>query len=521
MSRTSKSLKNIMVVLIGQGIGTLIAFIARTLFIKFLSKEYLGIDGLFTNILTVLSLTELGVGEAITYSLYKPLAEKNEEKIVALMKLFKKIYTIIGILILIAGIAIAPFIENFLNEKPNINENLQLIFIFFVINSALSYFYSYKKSLLIADQNKYITTIYKYVCYFFLNVLQLIVLYITHNYYLYLILLIINTLIENILISRGVNKMYPYLKKYGDIEINHETKEEIIKNTKALMLHKIGSTVVKSTDNILISKLIGIVEVGIYSNYYLITNAFVTIINQIFNAVLASVGNLGATETNKKKLQVFNAINFMNFLIYSFVTGGLLILFNPFISVWVGKDFLFGMPVVISICVNFYLTGMRRTVIIFRDALGLYWYDRYKAIFEAIINLIFSILLAKVCGIVGIFLGTMISTVTCCIFIEPYVLYKHGFNMSSKRYFMNYFKYMIITIIELVIMQFLASIVNYLGFSGLTEIGIKLIICLVIPNIINYIIFNNTEEFNYFKEIAKKLLDNLKNKRKKLIIREV
>lgn len=512
MSRTKKSLRNIIIVLIGQGIGTLVAFVARTFFIQLLGKEYLGIDGLFSNILTVLSLTELGVGEAIVYSLYKPLAEKDIPKIQALMKLYRKVYNCIGIIVLILGICITPFIEVFLSERPAIDENLKILFLFFVVNTGMSYFYSYKRSLLIADQNKYITTIYKYACYLILNILQITILYLTHNYYLYLTLMLINTLAENILISIKVNKMYPYLKQNNSNKVDKETKQQIIKNTKALMFHKVGSTVVNSTDSILISKLVGIVEVGMYSNYYLITNAFVTIINQIFNAVLASVGNLGVTADNDKKEQVFKVMNLINFLIYSFVTCGLITLFNPFISVWVGKDMVFPMTVVIVICINFYLNGMRRSVIVYRDALALYWYDRYKPIFESIINLVFSFILGKQFGVIGIILGTIISTITCCIFVEPYILYKYGFKRSSKKYFKRYFKYMLIVIMEAIIIILISIPIDTMSLNLILEIAVKLILCLIIPNLINYLIFRKSKEGIYILNLIDKILKGIKSK---------
>ena len=498
--------------LIGQGIGTLVAFVARTFFIQLLGKEYLGIDGLFSNILTVLSLTELGVGEAIVYSLYKPLAEKDIPKIQALMKLYRKVYNCIGIIVLILGICITPFIEVFLSERPAIDENLKILFLFFVVNTGMSYFYSYKRSLLIADQNKYITTIYKYACYLILNILQITILYLTHNYYLYLTLMLINTLAENILISIKVNKMYPYLKQNNSNKVDKETKQQIIKNTKALMFHKVGSTVVNSTDSILISKLVGIVEVGMYSNYYLITNAFVTIINQIFNAVLASVGNLGVTADNDKKEQVFKVMNLINFLIYSFVTCGLITLFNPFISVWVGKDMVFPMTVVIVICINFYLNGMRRSVIVYRDALALYWYDRYKPIFESIINLVFSFILGKQFGVIGIILGTIISTITCCIFVEPYILYKYGFKRSSKKYFKRYFKYMLIVIMEAIIIILISIPIDTMSLNLVLEIAVKLILCLIIPNLINYLIFRKSKEGIYILNLIDKILKGIKSK---------
>ena len=213
MQRTSSSIKNLIFALVGQAAGVGINFIARMVFLKILTAEYLGLNGLFSNILSMLSLMELGVGSAMTFSLYKPLAIEDKEKVKSLMSLYRKAYIIIGILILVIGLAITPLLPYFIDEMPNINENINLIYILFVVNTAISYFYSYKRSLISSDQRRYIATAYRYGFYFFLNIAQIIVLYITKNYLLYLLTQIIFTFMENLTLSIKADKMYPYLKE--------------------------------------------------------------------------------------------------------------------------------------------------------------------------------------------------------------------------------------------------------------------------------------------------------------------
>jgi O-antigen/teichoic acid export membrane protein len=247
----------------------------------------------------MLSLVELGIGAAIIFSLYKPLAENNIKKVRALMQLYKKSYNVIGLVIALLGICITPFLSFLIKEVPNV-QNLNLIFILFVINSAISYFFAYKRNLIIADQHRYIATIYRYTFYSILNIFQIVFLYITKNYIIFLVLQITSTLLENICIAERADKMYPFLKEKGHEKLDNITMREIKKNTSAMILHKIGGVIVNSTDNILISMKVGIAWTGLYSNYQLIINALNTVIEQFFTAITASIGNLAATESKGK-----------------------------------------------------------------------------------------------------------------------------------------------------------------------------------------------------------------------------
>ena len=495
MSRSEKSIKNLLTAVIGQAFGLLISFVSRIVFIRLLGTEYLGLNSLFSNILTVLSLAELGIGEAITFSLYKPLSKNDIKKCKMLMQFYKKVYTYIGIIILILGTLVCPFLTVFIKDLPNI-PNLNVIYIMFVVNTSVSYFFSYKRNLIIADQNRYIATIYRYVFYFLLNVVQIIYLLLTRNYLGFLIINIVMTIIENFLVSKKADKMYPYLLDKDKIDLDKETKFEILKNTKAMMMHKVGSVVITSTDNILISSFVGLNAVGLYSNYYMIINALNTIFGQLFNSITASVGNLCAIESKEKQYSVFRKMFFLNFWIYGFSTVCLTCLFNDFITIWVGKSYVFSWNIVLIIIVNYYITGMRKAVLTFREASGLFYKDRWKAIVEAIVNLVTSIVLALKLGIFGVFLGTFISSVSVCVWVEPYVLYKYGFDKNLFDYFKTYLKYLISTIFVCFFCYFGCTFILF--NSSLITFIIKTLFCVILSNLLFYIIYRHTDEFNYF-----------------------
>ena len=502
--RTEKSIKNLKYSFLGQIFAIFISLITRKIFIDSLNSEYLGINGLFTNILTILSLVELGIGPAITFSLYKPLKENSVDKIKALMSFFKKCYIIIGVTILILGMSITPFLSYLISDLPNIN-NLNLIYCLFVFNSAISYFWSYKKILLTSDQQGYVVSKYHYILYFIMNMLQIILLVITNNYILYLIIQILFTLLENILISFYVNKKYPFLKEKNIDKIEIRTKKEITKNIKAMIMHKFGSIIVTATDNLIISKYVGVVAVGLYSNYYLIINNIHKILKQTFNAVIASVGNLGAENNKSKLIQIFNRINFINYYIQSLCSIIMLIVFQDFISLWVGADYLFSFDIVFVLVLNFYFTGLRTSVLLFKDALGLYWQDRYKALVEAIINLVASIYLANKFGVIGVFIGTLISTLTTCFWLEPHILYKYGFNQKSSSYFTKIFSKTVVAFLSCIVCLIICK---YIKYSYILNFVFKTVISFVIINVIYYVIYHKTDEYNYLKTLMLKILKN-------------
>lgn len=506
MSRTESSLKNLIAAFGGQLLGIIISFVARIVFLRCLNEEYLGLNGLFSNILTIFSLVELGVGPAMNFALYKPLAEHDTERVKSLMALYRKAYVAIGCAIAVIGLAFTPWYTILMDEVPDI-PNLTLIYWLFAANTVVSYFFSYKRALIICDEKRYIATIYRYGFYVLLNVAQIIVLLLTRNYILFLVLQVLFTLLENVGISRKADKMYPYLREKKAEPLPKETVGGIKKNIGAMVFHKIGGMVVMSTDNLILSRYVGLVAVGLYSNYFLITDALNKVIGQLFDSVIASVGNLNASDTAEDRIKLertFNRTFFANAWIYGFCACCLWALFNPFISLWLGDKLLFDDFTVLIIVINFYLTGMRKATQTFRSATGAFYYDRYKPIAESAINIIASIILAKCMGTAGVFLGTIVSTVTTCIWVEPYVLYKHVFHKSARRYAIMFLIYMSVTIMACALTSLLAGMIQ--AGNAFWAFVLKAIICLTVPNLLFFALSFRTDGFRYFTALAVRVL---------------
>lgn len=510
MTRTKNSIINSIVAFTTQILMVLISFFGRTFFIKILGSEYLGINGLFTNILSILSFAELGVGTAIIYSLYRPIAYRNEKKISAYVNLYKSAYRIIGIIILVVGIIIMPILPIVIKDFEQYKSiNINLIYLLFLINSAMTYFYSYKRSLIVADQHKYVDSINRVVCLLLLNVFQIVVLYITHNYILYLIIQIIFSVLENISITIIADKMYPYIKKNRNEKITQGEKKEIIKNVKALIMHKIGSTIVSNTDNLLMSAYIGLNAVGIYSNYNMIITAIKTIINQMFTSITASVGNLNVENNTEKSYDTFWKIEFLNFWIIAVISIVLVVVLNDFIKLWIGEQYLLDNLTLCIIIIIFFLYEMRQTIFIYKNTYAIFKNDRYVPIIESIINLIASIILIKYFGIAGIFLGTIISTLCTCFWTEPYFLYKIKFKRNLGDYFKRYAIYVLIVVL-LAVANGLISKLIYV--NSISSFVLKTVLCFFISNILLMILLGKTKEFTYYKMIMIQMIQKIRKR---------
>lgn len=444
MSRTKLVIKNMATNIGGQGIVLLLNFIQRSVFIYFLGKEYLGIQSLFTSIISVLSLADLGITEAIVFALYKPIAEKNEKKIAILMAYYAKAYKIIGMTIGIIGMTLIPFLEYFIKgDIPPIN--LEIVYLLYVLNTVISYFCAYKRSILRADQRGYICNIYQYIFQILQAVIQSLLLIVTSNFILYLIIQILFSILTNIFISIKADRDYPYIKAKEVSHLEIEEKKEITKNVKALFLHRIGGIVVNNTDTLLMSKFIGIGTVGLYTNYRMIITTVTNVLYQIVSSFTASLGNVGVENNEKKFYEIYKELNIGCYIMYGFSTTCLFNLLNPFIELWLGKTFLFEKRVVCLLALNFYVLGMRQLIFTARTALGLFWHDRYKPLVESLVNLIVSFTLVEKYGIEGILVGTLVSYLLVDMTVEPMVLYRHGLKRPLKGFYLEYiFEFLIV-----------------------------------------------------------------------------
>lgn len=504
-SRVQNSTKNILVGLCGQVLSLLLSFINRTVFISTLGEQYLGVNGLFTSILSVLSIAELGVGNAIIYNMYKPLAENNKDRVKKLMKLYADVYHAIGCIIAIIGLCIIPFLDYIVKDKATV-PNITLIYILFLANTVISYFFAYKKSIITADQKNYIISIYQYSCNIIQLIVQVIILKLTNNFIFYLLIQMIFSIGLNLSLSRKSDKLYPYIKEKNEKGLNKNEKKHIFKNIYAIVMYKVNAVILNSTDNIVISKFIGIVYVGIYSNYLMIVNSITMILSAIFNSLTASIGNLNASSTTEKKYEIFNTINFISFWLYGFSSICLWNLLNPFIEIWIGNRYSLDNFTILVIIINFYTTGMQYGTSTYRDSTGLFWNGRYIPVVASIINLTVSIILVKTIGISGVLIGTIVSRILTYFWFDPYMIYKNIFNKSSMIYFVKYCIYTLVTIFTAIIMK---NILSIFTVNNLSTFIIKTSICVIIPNLIFLIIFYRTKEFKYLWSVGRAMLCKL------------
>jgi len=496
-SRTINSLKNIKSGFLVQFINKVLSFVSRSIFIYILGTEYLGINGLFSNVLSILSFAELGIGSAIIYNMYKPVATQDKEKTKSLMKLYKKSYNIIAIVILGLGILVIPFLDFIIKDVPLIKINIKLIYLLFLLDTVCSYFFTYKKSIIIAHQKQHIINYIDSIFYLLKNVIQISLLYITKNYILYLIIQIISTLFENIYISNKANKLYPYLKDKDVKNLDKDEKKGIFNNIKSLAIYQFGAVIMNGTDNIIISSMVGVTIVGLCSNYTMILTSLKQVISTALNGLTASVGNLNATSTVEKKENIYNQLTLAYYLLYSFCSISFIGIVTSFIDIWLGKKYLLDYNIAISLGITLFVEGIRMPGFMFRTTLGLFEKARITPYIGAISNIILSIVLCKYWGVVGIFIATSISQIISYFWIDPHLIYKYDFKKSPKKFFWNLFKYFLIYFINLILV---VLIVKKLLFSKLINFAISLVVCLIIPNVINLLFFHKSEEFIALKD---------------------
>lgn len=487
--RTKYSIRNTVIQLINNIVTLTILFISQSLFIRILGIEYNGLNGLFNNILAILNLFELGIGSSITFNLYKYIKNNDQDTIKSIMKFYKKSYNYIAIIIFIIGLLFIPFLNYIVSVSVNIN--IYIIYLLFLINTVSTYLINYKRNLLVASQKNYIVNIVNIIYVLLLNIIQIVFLYITKNYYLYLIIKIICTLLENITINIISNKIYPYLLDKNVKPLKVEIKNDIINRVKALVIHKTSAAITNGTDNIIISIFLGIKTVGLYTNYNYIILAVKKIFSNIMNTLTPSIGNLLIDNKKEKNYNVFKKICFLNFWITTFTSTCILLLTEPFIKIWIGKEYIINKTVLIVLVLNYFQTMMRNSFSIFKDAAGIWIEDKYIPVLQSTINLLSSIILVKLIGLSGVFIGTILSSSVLWFYSYPKYVYNNLFDKKISVYVKELIKHIILFLI-IIIGSY--KINNYYN-----NLLITIIICLLLPNIVLFILYKNKEEFIYYK----------------------
>ena len=500
-SRTRNSVVNATVSTVSKIVNVFLSFICRTIFIKTLGTEYLGVNGLFTNILTILSFAELGIGNAIIFKLYKPIANGNKERVKTLLHFYKKVYSYIGIFIICAGIIVIPFLDIVVKDAPNIKENICHIYILFLINTAISYFFTYKKSIVTGNQRDYIVNLVNLIATVLMNISQIVFLYLTHNYIMYLLLQISATILDNIVISIIANKMYPYITEKEYTKITKVEQTNIFSDVKSLLLYKFGHILSNGTDNIIISGFLGVSKVGLLSNYTTITNAITTLLATPFNSITSSIGNLNTIKENERKEKVFYQILLVSFIIYGYISITMTLLLNKFIVIWLGSEYLLDFNISIALGFNLYVEGMRYVNYTFRNTLGLFKKGRVVPLISSITNIIASLILVNYIGIFGVLISTGLSRLIIMTWYDPYLIHRDEFKTPFKRYYLTYSYYLVIEVITFLICYKIISFINLTGIIGFVVCGI------VLTLIIGFIYLLAILKLREFKEIKNRFLN--------------
>ena len=463
-SRAENTKKNIISGLINKIIILLLQFISRKIFIVYIGIEYLGLNSLFTNVLSLLSMADLGFGIAMAYSYYEPLARKDYDRLAGLMHFYKRIYNIIAIVILVLGIVLLPFLKYIVNTEQTI-EYLYIYYILQLANTVISYLFVYKSTIITADQKQYIVNKITIRVNVIKTLLQIVTIIIFRNYIFYCICDIGATFFNNIYISRIANKMYPFLQKRVAIESN--VRKTIISNMSSVFLYKFSASIMGGTDSIIMSSIIGTATVGLYSNYLTVTQQLTNFTNIIFSSFTASLGNLLIEEDKDKNYKVFKMMQTVSFVVSGIVSVCILNLINDLIYVWLGPQYQMGQDMIMAIALNTYFTISLQPIWTYREASGLYRKTRYVMVFTAILNIILSIILGMVIGAAGIIYATVFARISTYFWYEPKLIYRMYFGKSSVRYYLNHCANLALIIILYILLLEICSHISVINVFDL------------------------------------------------------
>lgn len=480
-------------------------FVVRTIIIRNLGAEYAGLNSLFTSVLQVLSLAELGFASAMVYEMYKPIAENNFAVISALLNYYRKIYFIIGCVVFFIGMSLTPIIGCLINGDVPQNINIYVLYIIYLSNTVLSYFaFAYRASIMSAYQREADNAKIQLITNSLMYAIQIFILLVFANYYAYIIILPIFTLLYNYFRYEYVKKHYPQIICDGAITISQ--KKCIKKNISALFLHKVGSVTVNTLDNIVISSFLGLVLLANYNNYYYVISAVTSFILVFFNAITAGVGNRLIICDKERNLQDFYSIFYFNGIVVAISTTCLYSSFQNFIAIWVGKEFLFPEKTMALICIYFFIHTIRRTIISYRDAAGMWVDNKWQPIVSSILNLTLNLISIKYIGVNGVICSTIISMILVDIPWETGRLIRNIFNQSPKCYYIYFCLFFVLTIISCFIVRYVVRLIC------LKNICIQIIVELFIGFFVSFIlilIFSfKSKSFQFMCKKTKILLKN-------------
>lgn len=478
-----RSILNITISILGKFIILIFMLLTRRLIISCLGNEINGINSLYTSIIGFLAVADLGVGSAIIFSMYKPIIEKDTKKTAALYQLYRKIYIIIGCVIGILGILIVPFLPVLCKDYSELNLNLTATFLFQLLSVVGTYFFSAKTSLINAYKNNYVTSSCHVIAISVQSIIQIFVLLKFESFTLYLTANIIGTLTEWFITAVIVQKKYRKIIVYEKTSIDSKTANQIIKNVKAMLMHKIGTVLVNSTDSIIISSFIGVAILGRYSNYTTLITAMMSVIILFFTSLTSVIGHMFVKYSKKEIESWFKFFYYGNYILGVVFFLGFYSIVDDAITILFGTNLLMEKSVVAIVTINYFVQFMRQAALLFRDASGTFYYDRWKPLIEGVVNLILSVMFVYIFDykykVVGVLLATIITNIIICHCIEPYVIYKYAFGESVKKFLIENYIFIGSFIILLIILDKAMVVVNNVWISliinGCISLGVSLI----------------------------------------------
>jgi O-antigen/teichoic acid export membrane protein len=508
--RIKNSIHNIIIIVINYLVITIIGLFIRKAFLSSLGIEYVGLDEVFANILSFLSLVELGIGPAITYRLYKPLAENDYKEITILLLIYKKFYKIVAIVITLIGIILSFFIPIIIKNTSLDSTYIVLCYLLFMASSVASYGFAHKRSLLLADQKEYVAVKVDIIFNITVFVIKLIALYYTKNYMLILIINIFRVISSNFIVAYLCNQRYPYIKDISFISKKDflDKAKDMTIDIKYILLHKIAGYIYSSTDAIVISSYMSVVSVGLLSSYKMIAAVISNLFMQCSSAIQSSIGNLIHKEKDKS-LVILNLkkLSYIYFTILNFMVTSFLCLIDPFITIWLGKEYLLHFNIVILICINMYIYSFHQPIANIYTVTGLFKQDKITAPFAAIVNIIVSVLMVKQFGLVGVYIGTILGSLIYVVG-RTYLVYKYYFERSPLPYVIDMIKYLIVAMLCSGSTYFFINL--FLRDNSIELFLIKMVLCLLFPNVVNIVLYHNSDEFNYFSSFIKRFLKPVK-----------
>lgn len=484
----------------------------RTLFIRLLGIEYSGISTLFSDILSTLSLAELGIGSAIVYALFKPVANGDHKKTAALMHYYKRAYQIVAGVVLAAGLAVVPFLDFIVKDVPDVKEDIRLIYILYVINSAVSYLLIYRSTLLTAHQERRKATVIQIVVSLVRVGIEAFILLVFRNFLAYLIVGIVMTRLQNYLISQMAKKLYPEVDKYPQARLSEAERKELGKNIRAMMLYKISRSIAGGCDSIIITSFLGASWVGITGNYTIIIRRVSAFINQFYNSASPSIGNLATEDNADKQYKTFRTLQFLAFWIACFCSVSFIVLFNPFVRIWYGKKYLMPMLLPIALTLYFFLETLIHPVLTFRNTNGLFVQGKYRPVVMVVINIVLSVLGAyywkergdAAMAIIFVKLATSAAQLVTVQWFDPWLIYKNVFKKPFFGYLKRFALYFLFTAACVAATYYLGTLLPYINKYWTFFLRIPL--CLLIPNAAVILCFGHTSEFKDLVTAFKSLL---------------